>query len=235
MSDHYTFFSHVLHDASQQKFAMALIIGGGLVCLGWRLSQNLKSEADIENAIVPREKITLKGFVDFAIEAFAKYQDSILGKENRRFLPFTASLFFFILLSNLLGLIPGLPASTTTVWVTVGLALTTFMFFNLQGVRANGLIGYLKHFCGPVVLLAPIIFPLEIISTTIRILTLNLRLYWNLSADHMVLGLFIDLAGIGIPVIFYLLGTFVCFMQAFVFTTLTMVYILLATHHEEAH
>jgi F-type H+-transporting ATPase subunit a len=81
--------------------------------------------------------------------------------------------------------------------------------------------------------LAFLIFPLEILGTFLRILTLNLRLYWNISADHIVLGLFTDLVPVVVPVIFLALGTFVCFMQAFVPTILTMIYILLATQHEE--
>ena len=76
-------------------------------------------------------------------------------------------------------------------------------------------------------------FVIEILSVSMRVLTLNLRLYWNMTADHTVLSIFTDLTKFIVPVVFYGLGTFVCFMQAFVFSTLTMVYILLATQHEE--
>jgi F-type H+-transporting ATPase subunit a len=85
--------------------------------------------------------------------------------------------------------------------------------------------------------MAPFMFVLEIFSISLRILTLNLRLYWNIKADHVVVSTFTDLLGHGLPAGFYVMGTFVSFMQAFVFTTLTMVYILLASQHdeEEAH
>ena len=149
-------------------------------------------------------------------------------------MPFTASLFLFLLAANLLGLVPGMPAITTTVWVNVGMALVVFLYFNYLGIKEHGLLSYLKHFCGPVWLLAWFIFPLEIFSTCLRVLTLNLRLYWNINADHEVLNIFTNLIGpFAAP--FYVMGVFVCFMQAFIFTTLTMVYILLATQHEEGH
>ena len=91
----------------------------------------------------------------------------------------------------------------------------------------------MKHFAGPVWWLAWFILPLELFGTVLRILTLNLRLYWNITADHVVLGIMSELVPFVVPVIFYALGTFVCFMQAFVPTVLTMIYIMLATQHEE--
>jgi F-type H+-transporting ATPase subunit a len=132
---------------------------------------------------------------------------------------------------NLIGLIPGMVSPTTTVSVNVAIALIVFLSFNYYGIREQGLVNYLKHFAGPVWWLAPLLFPLEILSAVLRVLTLNLRLYWNITADHIVLGVFTELTKYVVPVIFYGLGTFVCFMQAFVFTTLTMVYIFLAVDH----
>ena len=105
----------------------------------------------------------------------------------------------------------------------------------LINMKENGLINYLKHFCGPVPALAILIFPVEIISTTLRILTLNLRLYWNISADHMVMSGFVDQVFGPSGIVIYVLALFVSFMQAFIFTTLSMVYILLAVQHEEEH
>ena len=113
------------------------------------------------------------------------------------------------------------------------MALVVFLLFNWAGVREQGVLSYLKHFCGPVIFVAPLVFPLEILSTCLRILTLNMRLYWNISADHLVLATFTDLTKYVVPVAFYAMGAFVCFMQAFVFGTLTMIYILFAVQHEE--
>jgi F-type H+-transporting ATPase subunit a len=223
---------HLPHAGDWQKLATALCVALVILLLGRKATRNIGSVSQIDSAVVPADKAGLFGVFDIFIEFFVKFHDSVMGKEGRKYVPFTGSLFLFILLSNLFGLVPGMPAITTTVWINVGLAIAVFVFFNAMGVRENGVIGYLKHFCGPVIFLAPFLFPLEIFSTVLRVLTLNLRLYWNITADHMVVGIFTDLLGPLFPVPLYVLGTFVCFMQAFIFTTLTMVYILLATQHE---
>lgn len=235
MADHYTYLSSFIPDPNQQKFVTALLLGTGLVFLGRKLTGRLTSSGAVEDAIVPDKRLNWFGFFDLFLETFVRFHDSVVGEENRRFVPFSASVFVFILFSNLLGLIPGMPAITTTVWINVALAFVVFFYFNFQGCKANGVIGYLKHFAGPFWWLAWFMFPLEIFSTCLRILTLNLRLYWNITADHMVLGIFTDLVPLLVPVIFYVLGTFICFIQAFIFTTLTMVYLLLAVQHEEEH
>lgn len=231
MESHFTYLSPLISSPDWQKFVAAVILGGLLFLFAKKSSAKLAA-AGVENMIVPDAKFSGFGLFDFFLEAFVSFHDSILGKENRKYVPFCGSLFVFILISNLLGLVPGIPAITTTVWINVGLAFVVFFVFNAQGVRAHGVGGYLKHFCGPVIWLAPLMFPLEIFSTVLRILTLNLRLYWNISADHIVMGVFTDLAP-GVPIIFYVMGTLVCFMQALVFTLLTMIYILIATSHEE--
>lgn len=233
MSSGPNFLSYVTADPDYQKLIGAAFVGSVLVFLGGSLSKGLKNSSGIEKELIPQEKPGLFGVVDFALEAFIKFFDSILGSHNRKHLPFVASLFFFIFISNLLGLIPGVPAITTTVWVTVSMAILVFVYFNWYGVKEQGLVGYLKHFCGPLLIMAPIIFPVEMLSVCMRVLTLNLRLYWNITADHMVLDIFTELLGPILPIPFYLLGTFVSFMQAFVFATLTMIYILLAIDHGE--
>ena len=140
-----------------------------------------------------------------------------------------------LLSMNLIGLIPGVPAATTTVWINVGIALCVFLYFNYHGMRTHGVLGYLKHFCGPAWWLVWMIFPLEIFSTCLRVLTLNMRLYWNITADHLVLGIATDMTKILVPIAFYALGTFVSLVQAVVFTLLSMVYLQLATQHAEGH
>jgi F-type H+-transporting ATPase subunit a len=231
MATHQTYLSYIIADPNWQKFATAVVVGGGLVVLGAALTSRLRGTA-LQEKIVPQEKLGLFGFFDMFIEGLVGFHDSILGPENRKHLPFIGTLFLFIFLSNVLGLIPGVPALTTTVWVNLAMALVVFTYFNWQGVKANGWWGYLKHFGGPVWWLAFIVFPVEVISTCLRVFTLNLRLYWNITADHIVLGIFSDLVPYIVPIPFYLVGTFVSFMQAFIFSTLTMIYILLATQHE---
>jgi len=227
------------NDSDIQKAGAAVIIGATLILFGRVINKKLVlSNGQVDpSLILPADKGGWFGLVDFALNAFVNFFDSILGKNNRKHFPFIATIFFFVLTANLSGLIPGMPAITTTVWINVALAVTVFIYFNAQGIKAHGIVGYLKHFCGPLVLLAPLMFPLEIFSTFLRILTLNLRLYWNIAADHMVLEIFTSLLGPVLPIVFLVLGTFVCFMQAFIFATLTCVYILLASDHgeEEGH
>ncbi len=240
MEGHFTWFkdiparihSNTAHFADTEKLFLAVLVSLVLLLAAKKATRLLRTEDDIEMSIVPGGGGFLYRFFDILVENFTKYHDSILGKENRHYIPFTGSVFVFLLFSNLLGLIPGFAAITTSVWVNVGIALVVFFCFNWYGIRAHGAMGYFKHFMGPVWWLAPFIFCLEIASTLMRILTLNLRLYWNITADHIVLDTSIQLTKVIVPIIFYGLGTFVCFMQAFVFATLTMVYILLATQHE---
>ena len=228
-----TYLSPLIHDPSAQKFVMGILVASGLALVGYYAGTKAKKTLESGKGLIPSNKFTLVNFFDFFIEGFLKYSDSVMGRENRIHAPFCACLFLFIFISNLLGLVPGMPAITTTVWVNVGLALVVFVHFNVAGAKQHGIAGYLKHFAGPIWWLSFFIFPVEILSTCIRLLTLNLRLYWNISADHIVLSIFTDLVPYFVPIAFYLLGTFVSFMQAFIFTTLTMIYILLATQHEE--
>jgi len=237
MEAHYTYLNSLgLTDPNTQKFVTALAVGSLLLFVGAQSANVLsrrRKVRGVEEGVIPEEKITTSGIFDFFIEAFVGFQDSVLGKENRKYLPLTATVFLYVFNLNLLGLIPGMPAATTTVWTTVPVALLIFLSFNYYGIKENGLVKYLKHFAGPVWWLAWFILPLELFGTALRILTLNLRLYWNINADHIVLGILSDLVPFLLPVIFYALGTFVCFMQAFVPTVLTMIYIMLATQHEE--
>lgn len=216
-----------------EKFACGALVAGGLLLLGSRLASSIRAAGGPQALVIPESRVTTYSFVELLVEGFTKFYDQVLGDRERRHLPFVASIFFFILIANLFGLVPGVPAATNTVWLNVGMAVVVFIYFNYQGIREQGLLGYLKHFAGPIALLAPFMFVLEMLSLLLRILTLNLRLYWNIKADHMVVDIFTELLGWGVPAVFYVLGVFVCFMQAFIFTTLTMVYILLATQHEE--
>lgn len=229
----FTYLSPLVTQPEMQKFVAGVALGGVLIAVGMKAAAALKRAEGVHEAVVPAARPSISSIFDLLVETYIKYFDSILGRERREFAPFCASVFFFVLAANMLGLVPGMPAITTTVWINVGMALVVFISFNWIGVRENGLPGYLKHFCGPVIFVAPLMFPLEILSTSLRILTLNMRLYWNITADHLVLATFTDLTKLIVPVAFYAMGTFVAFMQAFVFGTLTMIYILLAVQHEE--
>ena len=140
----------------------------------------------------------------------------------------------FILTSNLIGLIPAFESPTMFVAVPLGLALASFLYFNFHGLRENGF-GYIKHFAGPIWWLAWFIFPLEILSMCIRPVSLTVRLYANmLAGENVTLG-FMALVPVVVPVIFMALHVFVAFVQAFVFTVLSMLYVGGAVEHAEDH
>ena len=232
MGTHYTFLGQLISNPDMERLVTGVLVGAAIAGTGYIASRPLVTTEGIKANLVPGRKPGLRSLIDAMVGVFASYFDSILGKQNRQHLPFCASIFFFLLFCNLIGLVPGVATPTTTVWLNIGMALVVFFYFNYIGIKTQGFWGYLKHFCGPSIFLAALIFPLEIVSTCLRILTLNLRLYWNLNADHAVLGVATDLIhGFAFPV--YLMGTFVSVVQAFVFTTLTMIYILLASQHGE--
>lgn len=237
MSD-FTYLSPFISEPNTQKFVMALAIGGGLLGVGSVVRSRLRTAQSLDELVIPSSKPSLVGVLDVVVEGLIGLSDSVLGKEGRKYLPFTGALFLFILCSNLVGLIPGMPVVTTTVWINVGMSLAVFLYFNFCGIREQGLVSYLKHFAGPVWWLAWLILPVELLSMTLRVLTLNLRLYWNITADHIVLHSLTDIFSVGGTLV-NVLGTFVCFMQAFIFTILSMLYIRFATEHEhsdeEAH
>ena len=236
MSAGYNLLQTVTHDPESQKLLVAGGVLGAIFLIGTFAASKIRTVEQRTQYITP-QKVDSTSIVDLILEIFIKYHDSVAGKQNRQYVSLSISVFFAILFMNLIGLVPGMASPTTTITVNLSMALVVFIAFNVYGIREQGFFNYLKHFAGPVWWLAPLMFPLEILSMLLRVLTLNLRLYWNIAADHIVLGVFTDLTKFIVPVIFYGLGTFVCFMQAFVFTTLTMVYIFLAVDHgaEEHH
>ena len=158
--------------------------------------------------------------------------EQIIGHGSERYQSWVICIFLFVLLNNLLGLIPGIPAPTVSPWVPLGLAVPTFLYYNYQGIRAQGPIGYLKHFCGPIWWMAWLLLPIELVSHLARMLSLTIRLYANMFASDMVTLGFFSLIPVGIPAIFLGLHVFVSIIQAFVFMLLTMIYLSLAVAKE---
>src|SRR6202030_3231976 len=115
------------------------------------------------------------------------------GHEGLRYVPMVGSVALFILLANLLSVFPTLSAPTAEVTVPLGCAIVTFLYFNWQGITHHGPGGYLKHFAGPVWWLAPLMFPVEIISTCARILSLTVRLWANIFASDLLYTIFLAL------------------------------------------
>jgi len=166
-----------------------------------------------------------------SIYEFIKKSAGDAGVEHpEKYMAYFATIFIFIATMNLIGLIPAFESPTMFVWVPAGLAVWTFLYFNVAGLRTNGL-SYIKHFAGPIWWMAPLMFPIEIISLFIRPLSLTVRLYGNMFAGEKVTLVFMDLTKLVVPVVFLGLHVFVALVQAYVFTMLTMIYIAGATAH----
>ena len=158
-------------------------------------------------------------------EFITNQSEEIIGHHSEKFTPFLVSLFLFILLMNLIGLIPTFESPTVSPAVPFGCALVAFFYYNLHGIKKLGFWKFLVHFAGPVWWMAPVIFPIEIISTLARVMSLTIRLYANIFAGDMVTAAFFTLIPIGIPVIFLGLHVGVSFLQAYIFTLLVTIYL----------
>jgi F-type H+-transporting ATPase subunit a len=164
-------------------------------------------------------------------EFVADQGEQIIGHGSERFVSYLTALFLFILLSNLMGLVPGLESPTGVVTVPLGFALVTFLYYHYHGVRSNGA-AYIKQFLGPVWWLYPLLFPIEIISHCARVLSLTVRLYANMFAGDLLTLAFFSLVPIGIPLVFLGLHLGVAVIQAYVFLLLASIYLSLAVAHD---
>jgi F-type H+-transporting ATPase subunit a len=176
----------------------------------------------------------VQNFLEMLVDALGSLLDDVIGHGARKkYLWMIGSMAVFIGVSNLFGMFFFLTPPTGVLSTTLALAVVSFFYFNWQGIKANGVLGYLKHFAGPVWWLAPLFFVIELIGNFARILSLSLRLFMNISGEHTVTGFFASLAPIVVPWPLMILGLFTAFLQAFIFITLTSVYINLLTAHEE--
>ena len=190
--------------------------------------------AGTKDIVIPDAGLSYRNLVEAFGESIYSLAVSVLGEEEaKKYYSTIIMIFLFIFFSNVIGLVPGFLPPTEDINTTLALGAFSFFYYNYQGIRAQGLWGHIKHFMGPVWYLAFLIFPIEIISHLVRPFSLALRLRGNMYGDHMVLSIFSELSPYLVPIPFYVLGLFVCFIQAFVFTLLTMVYIGLATEHHD--
>jgi F-type H+-transporting ATPase subunit a len=159
------------------------------------------------------------------VEGFIQGQShEIIGHHSEGYTPFLATLCFFILFCNLIGVIPGFESPTAVPIVPLGCALCAFMYYQTQGFKHAG-IGYLKHFAGPMPALAPLMIPIELISHLARVLSLTIRLFANMFAGDMVTLVFFSLVPIGVPILFLGLHIGVSLLQTYIFVLLTTVYL----------
>jgi F-type H+-transporting ATPase subunit a len=203
------------------------------------------SLASANGGVVPDEGFSLRNAVELLVEMLANLAEQNMGPHWRKYFPLIGTLFFFILISNWLGLIPGFTGATSDANTTWAWAIISFVAHQYVGIKEHGW-AYVNHFLGPSLydlkvgdktfhlrLLAPLYAPIEFISHLSRVFTLAVRLLANMFADHTVVAVWLALVPPLVPAIFMGLGVMVAFLQAYVFSMLSMIYIGLAL--EDAH
>jgi len=179
-------------------------------------------------SLVPQK---LQNVFEMLISRLEEFMVGITGEEGRWLLPLTATLFIFIAVSNLVGLIPGFLPPTANLNTTLACALIVFVFTHVIGIKYHG-VAYIKHFLGPVWWLMPVIFIIEVIGHLARILSLSLRLFGNMMGHELVLTILFLLAGaFFVPLPIMAMGIFVALVQAFVFFLLSVMYFTGAMEH----
>jgi F-type H+-transporting ATPase subunit a len=158
--------------------------------------------------------------------------EQVIGHGYERFQAFVTCVLLFILINNLLGLVPGIVTPTSNPVVPLGIAVLTFLYYNFHGVRVQGPVGYLKHFAGPVWWMAWLLFPVEIISHLARMMSLTIRLYANMLASDLLTLISFSMLPLVAPVAFLGLHALVAVIQAYVFMLLSMIYLGMAVSHE---
>ena len=202
-------------------FAMELLIFAGLLIYFVIVRATLSVE----------KPAAFQHVAELTHEFVGAQSESIIGHGYERFTAYLTVLVLFILIGNLMGLIPGFESPTANPVVPLGFALVTFIYYHYHGIRSNGF-SYVKQFLGPVWWLYPLMLPIEIISHLARVLSLTVRLYANMFAGDMVTVAFFSLIPIGVPLVFLGLHFGVAIIQAYVFMILATVYLSLATAHD---
>jgi F-type H+-transporting ATPase subunit a len=201
-----------------------------LIVLGLGLA--MRSSLSVENP--GKLQIILEDVVSF----FVGVLESNMGHKGRQFLPLLGTLFVFIWIGNMMGQIPGLGAPTSNINVPFACAITLWVYYHLQGIRAQGPISYIKHFAvmpGVPVVMAPIIFVIEVISHLSRVLSLTLRLFGNVFGEHLVVLIIASIVPFLMPLPIQFLGLVVGTLQAFIFLTLGSIYLSAAVAVDEHH
>ena len=228
----YAPLEHALH---VPWVVQAAVLAAALLALAGAVIRRQLAAAG--GGVLPDEGVTLRNALEVVVEGLAGLARDTMGEPWRRYFPLVGTIFLFILVANVMGLVPGLGGSTSDINTTVAWAIISFIAYNVVGIRTHG-VWYINQFMGPsffevhlfgrhihVRPLAPLFLPLEILLHFARIVTLAVRLLANMFADHTVVAVWITLVPIAIPALFMGLGLLVAVLQAFVFSLLTMIYI----------
>jgi F-type H+-transporting ATPase subunit a len=210
---------------------------GGLLAILFVLYGASRFRAEVVGrgtaGLVPPPKFNLRHFFEIFMDAvYSIVSGAMPEKAARKFFPLIAALATFIFFSNVLALIPGMPVPTTTLKTNLALSLIVFVTTHIYGIKEHGFKAYFAHFFGPVWWLAPLIFPIELISHLVRPVSLAVRLMGNMIGDHKTVFSFFVLVPVLVPVPFLFLGLLVCVIQTLVFCLLSTVYISMAIAHD---
>ncbi len=221
----------------------SVLFSAGLILVGGLLVRRQLAVAN--GGVIPDEGFSLRNVMELLTDMLVGLARDNMGPKWRSYFPLIGTIFFFVLFSNLFGLVPGIDGATSSANTTWAWAVISFVAHQYVGIKENGW-HYVYHFMGPVMfdltiagttfqvrLLAPLYAVLEMIGHLSRIFTLAIRLLANMFADHTVVAVWITLVPIAIPAVFMALGALVAVLQAFVFSLLTMIYISLA--QEDSH
>ena len=219
------FWNPVLDPVPIFHFSIVALILVGLVIVFQRQLKNMKGDP------VPSDKFSVLNLFEILVGGLVNFQKDLLGHDWKKYITIPLAIFVIILFSNLMGLIPYMEPPTANVNTNVAMALVVFFLTQYYGVKVHG-IGYIKQFTGPVWWLAPLMMPIELIGHFARILSLTIRLFGNMFADHSVVTLFLMLLAPVVPSVFMGLGLLVAVIQAFVFSMLSVVYFSMAISKE---
>lgn len=240
-------FAELLFPSSVTQFLMEwhVVIFSIVV---WLLLSYFSIRVYTRRSLVPGK---LQNFLEFIVDALTNLVVGIIGEGGRRYVPFLGTLFVYIFVMNIFGLIPGMFSSTSKLNTTLALAICVFLYVQFEGIRIQGIKGYVLHLAGSPKsgvewALVPLNLPLHIIGELAKPISLSLRLFGNISGEDMLLAIFVGLGimitssflpqwlpGIPLQLPFIFLALLTSFVQALVFTLLSTIYFSLMTHHEE--
>ena len=174
----------------------------------------------------------LQHSAEFIGEFVAAQCKDVIGHGSETYVPYIATIGLFILVSNLIGVIPGFESPTASPAVPLGCALCTFAYYHFHGIRKQGALHYAKHFLGPVWWMSPLMLPIELVGHLARLLSLTIRLFANIFAGDIITMVFFSIAPLAVPVIFLFLHIGVSLLQTYIFMLLTLAYVSVAVAEE---
>lgn len=214
---------HPHHDILPPHVVMVILVFLGLTIFALLLRSRLS--VDNPGGLQQTLELIASGIMGLTAD--------MTGVDPRRFFPLLGTLFFYILCGNLLGLFPGFMSPTSNINATASMAIMVFFYYNYVGFKANGFVKYMAHFAGPSLMIAPLMFVIEIISHCARPFSLSVRLFGNIYAEELIIGSLNSMFPFLVALPVMAIGLFASTIQAFVFIVLTMVYLGGAVEHSD--